>query len=225
MMELLALLKNKLRMTSHGEMLRKQRRWFAFSFGPRRKATQTPEAARANIMSCAKKHTHTHNHTHQQNSHKSLHTVRKPLDCKVFGQKCGQLGQQTFAATISVILERFFRKERRRCEAFGSCVSSAPSQSSKPRNFSCAFDRSKVLFPFLLSSRLASLRRTLCCESVFLMGDRILLYPAGCPRCLQITLFNTFAPSQPSCCCSQAHSLHACVLRSPAKAPCPGQPM
>ena len=96
-------------------------------FGPRMKATQTPEAARANIMSCAKKHTHTHNHTHQQNSHKSLHTVRKPLDCKVFGQKCGQLGQQTFAATISVILERFFRKERRRCEAFGSCVSSAPS--------------------------------------------------------------------------------------------------
>ena len=136
-------------MTSHGEILRKQRRWFAFSvclrdkskgvcvgakkvnnnksdwtgelkgrggtkgarrrtrktnaetmpqgrqiekrqpFGPRRKATQTPEAARANIMSCANKQTHTHNHTHQQNSHKSLHTVRKPSDCKVLGQKCG----------------------------------------------------------------------------------------------------------------------------------------
>jgi hypothetical protein len=45
------------------------------------------------------------------------------------------------------------------------------TQSSKPRNFSCALLRSKVLFPLRLTSRDCSLRRTL--RSGLRMGDRI----------------------------------------------------
>merc|ERR1719409_894838 len=99
-MEVFDFLKNKLRMTSHGETLRKQSRWLLCSLGLRRKATHTPEAARAKMIS--------------------------------------------LAATISVILERFFRKDRRRCEAFGSCVSSGACASWYPRNFSAALLRSKL---------------------------------------------------------------------------------